>query len=155
MTLDEAIKHCLEVADQNETKALRIGRQYGGTLLPRDAKECRKCAAEHRQLAEWLAELKEFRNSLGAVKLKDMKEAVGLLQELNTENDLLTSQLTEAKRLLKSAAKISNAFLPCDDDICAECVHNTYCLRECDRYFEWKYKGTDEALKLIGDEVNG
>lgn len=54
MTLDEAIAHCLEVAEQNETKALRIGRQYGGTLLNRDAKECRRRAAEHRQLAKWL-----------------------------------------------------------------------------------------------------
>ena len=44
MTLDEAIAHCLEVAEQNETKALRIGRQYKGTLLNRDAKECRRCA---------------------------------------------------------------------------------------------------------------
>lgn len=68
MTLDEAIKHCLEVAENNETKALRIGRQYEGTLLDREAKECRECAADHRQLAEWLQELKEMREQIGTAK---------------------------------------------------------------------------------------
>lgn len=38
MTLDEAIKHCKEVA-----------------------KKCDSCGAEHKQLAEWLIELKERR----------------------------------------------------------------------------------------------
>jgi hypothetical protein len=66
MTIDEAIKHCEEVAEKNETQALRIGQQYEGTLLDRDAKECRECAAEHRQLAEWLTELKEAKRLLKA-----------------------------------------------------------------------------------------
>jgi len=39
MTLDEAIKHCEEVADS----------------------KCDECGAEHRQLAEWLKELKRLR----------------------------------------------------------------------------------------------
>ena len=66
MTIDEAIAHCLEVAEQNEAKALRIGRQFEGTLLNREAKECRECAADHRQLAEWLTELKEAKRLLKA-----------------------------------------------------------------------------------------
>ena len=41
LTLDEAIKHCYEVA---ETK-------------------CNECGKEHLQLAEWLEELKELRQS--------------------------------------------------------------------------------------------
>lgn len=40
MTLDEAIKHCEEVAD---------------------LKGCSKCGKQHRQLASWLSELKEYR----------------------------------------------------------------------------------------------
>ena len=79
MTIDEAIKHCEEVAEQNETKALRIGRQYEGTLLDREAKECRKCAADHRQLAEWLRELKEAKRLL--------KQAVDDISVLLSEND--------------------------------------------------------------------
>jgi hypothetical protein len=73
MTLDEAIKHCLDVAEKNETTALRIGQQYEGTLLDRDAKECRRCAADHRQLAEWLTELKEAKRLLKLV-VEDCKE---------------------------------------------------------------------------------
>jgi len=45
MTLEEAIMHAEEVACSLETKD-----------------KCDKCAAEHRQLAEWLKELKELRN---------------------------------------------------------------------------------------------
>lgn len=56
MTLDEAIKHCLEVAERNEKEAERKS-MYAN----RSAKECLECAAEHRQLAEWLTELKESR----------------------------------------------------------------------------------------------
>lgn len=62
MTLDEAIKHCLEVAEQNETQAEKIGRQFIGSAMDKRATDCQDCAAEHRQLAEWLTELKELRS---------------------------------------------------------------------------------------------
>lgn len=39
MTLDDAIKHCQQVANESECE----------------------CANEHKQLAEWLKELKKFR----------------------------------------------------------------------------------------------
>ena len=42
MTIDEAIKHAEEVAEEQ-------------------VKRCEKCAEEHRQLAEWLKELKQLR----------------------------------------------------------------------------------------------
>ena len=45
MTLDEAIKHCEEVAEQNEEQS------------------CKECANEHRQLAEWLRELEAYRKA--------------------------------------------------------------------------------------------
>jgi len=50
MTLDEAIKHCEEVAD---------GMTEQG--------KCAECAAEYRQLAEWLKELKNARETLHAM----------------------------------------------------------------------------------------
>jgi hypothetical protein len=82
MTLDEAIKHCLEVAEKNESKAQKIGCQFLGTTKDREATECRECAAEHRQLAEWLTDYKELKNSIGAVKLSNMKEALALIRTL-------------------------------------------------------------------------
>ena len=45
MTLDEAINHCLERADQ----------------------DCSSCADEHLQLAEWLIELKDLRKNAQVV----------------------------------------------------------------------------------------
>lgn len=52
-TLDEAIKHCEEVAEENEKNAKSINNIY--------KKSCLECAKEHRQLAEWLKELKTHR----------------------------------------------------------------------------------------------
>ena len=44
MTLDEAIKHAEEVANDMELC-------------------CEECAKEHRQLAEWLKELQEYKKA--------------------------------------------------------------------------------------------
>ena len=57
MTLDEAIKHAEEVADAKEKKACNLydAKNY------EESRECIWCAEEHRQLAEWLKELKEWR----------------------------------------------------------------------------------------------
>lgn len=64
------------------------------------------------------------------------------------------AELVEAKQLLKSAAKIVNSSLCCDDDLCSECVHREECKYsvDYDRCFEWKYKNTEEYKKLIGGE---
>ena len=56
MTLEEAIKHCEEVAEENEKKARK---KNDGTMSTRI--KCEECAKEHRQLAEWLRELKTHR----------------------------------------------------------------------------------------------
>ena len=62
MTLEEAIAHAKEVVVENRKKEAWNrnnphiwndgGRQYA---------ECKKCADEHEQLAEWLEELKQYR----------------------------------------------------------------------------------------------
>lgn len=57
--LEEAIIHCEEVAEENEgmcrvEKAMGLGLQND---------EMMKCASEHRQLAEWLRELKAYREA--------------------------------------------------------------------------------------------
>lgn len=73
-SLDEAIQHCLEVAEINR-------KEFGLCPLPstecdglsdcrcmKNGKEkgCLKCAEEHSQLAEWLRELKRARVLLKA-----------------------------------------------------------------------------------------
>ena len=64
MTLDEAIKHCLERAEENDNCADKCEAVYGeGNGI---IEACRECAADHRQLAEWLTELKEAKRLLKA-----------------------------------------------------------------------------------------
>ena len=57
LTLDAAIKHCFEVAEEQEIIG---GRSKSGI----EKMECERCAADHKQLAEWLTELKEAKRLL-------------------------------------------------------------------------------------------
>ena len=62
MTLDEAIAHAREVAEDKRADAdwkFRHGRL--------NADDCISCAEEHEQLAEWLEELKAYRE-IGTVE---------------------------------------------------------------------------------------
>ena len=54
--LDEAISHCEEVAEEQEKKARK---KNDGTMSTRI--KCEECASDHRQLANWLRELKAYR----------------------------------------------------------------------------------------------
>ena len=58
MTLDEAIKHSEEVAERYE----KMEDSHDDKLK----QECLQCAADHRQLAEWLRELKQLREVVKA-----------------------------------------------------------------------------------------
>lgn len=62
LTLDEAIKHCLEVAENNEQFA---SGKWIGSEGEANRQECKQCAADHRQLAEWLEDLKTASFLLG------------------------------------------------------------------------------------------
>ena len=86
MTIDEAISHALEVAENNEQFA---SGKWIGSEGEANRQECEQCAADYRQLAEWLTELKELKNSIGAVKLSNMKEALELIREYKAENAML------------------------------------------------------------------
>lgn len=56
MTLEEAIKHCEQVAEKND----KIADTFDYSLKTKS--DCKKCASEHRQLAEWLKELKRLQS---------------------------------------------------------------------------------------------
>lgn len=71
LDIDTAIKHCLEVAEQNEISAITYknckgikANMYEKLTAEKAENDCRECAAEHRQLAEWLKELKEAKRLL-------------------------------------------------------------------------------------------
>lgn len=123
MTIDEAISHAIEVAEKNECK---MTSDDGYTDV-----SMKRCATEHRQLAAWLTELKELRDTV--------------------------EELCEAKRLLKMAVSIINNSFPevgscwgCanHDEVNDECKGGAFA--ECADVCKWKY--ADEALALIGED---
>jgi hypothetical protein len=68
LDIDTAIKHCLEVAEENdlaaetyELLAENNHNVYERLTAETNSSRCAECAADHRQLAEWLKELKEWR----------------------------------------------------------------------------------------------
>lgn len=133
MELDEAIKHCLEVAEQNETQADKIGRQLIGSAIDKYATDCRECAAEHRQLAEWLTELKQWRRVYGICPSYEM-----CIPECKEGYD---AQIAEYKRLLKMAVEDINFYVDCYEARCDEC-----CCSQ-DNHCHWKHE--EAALKLL------
>lgn len=60
MDLESAIRHCEEVAKTNE-RICATELSVGLPDIYRHKDEAKKCANEHRQLAEWLKELKVYR----------------------------------------------------------------------------------------------
>lgn len=63
MTLDEEIKHQEEIADRYTGMSEYAENEATG-------EECARVATDHRQLADWLTELKETRKLLTATKYK-------------------------------------------------------------------------------------
>ena len=61
MTIDEAIEHAIEVSEiqRNNDKL----NKTLGVISPYYKTDCIKCAEEHEQLAEWLEELKDYREN--------------------------------------------------------------------------------------------
>lgn len=66
MTLDEAIKHCEEKAEELREKAPYIDDSEYANISAKD--DCLECAREHEQLAKWLKELKDLRESLAIIQ---------------------------------------------------------------------------------------
>lgn len=58
MTLEEGIVHAEDVARMNHEAAKHLTDEH-----PTQAEKCEACAEEHRQLAEWLKELKAYREA--------------------------------------------------------------------------------------------
>jgi hypothetical protein len=57
--LDDAIKHCEEVAEENYGKAIEYLNDR--EVYKHEEQKCVKCADEHMQLAEWLRDYKRLK----------------------------------------------------------------------------------------------
>lgn len=71
MTLDEAIKHEEEIVKEEQYEY----QECVATHNMEGATDCVKCAEEHRQLAEWLKELRVFKSRKGQwLRMSDLSE---------------------------------------------------------------------------------
>ena len=127
MTIDEAIKHCLDVAEQKEIESLTDRWNDGDEWSESIKEDCKQCAADHRQLAEWLMEYKDLKS--------EQNEQYVFIRELMDE-------LKEAKRLLRLAADdIETAMAEEKCKVCGldYCGNDTIC--------KWRF--ADEVEKFL------
>lgn len=127
MTIDEAIRHCEEVAEKMN--------------------DC-ECAADHRQLAEWLRELKELREifskvDTGAIKPKDYLD---LLDEWAKARKLLKAAVEDLRWVNENTQDADGTCIMRKCEGCGDCPLDI----KGDLWCKWKHEA--EALKLIGEE---
>lgn len=83
MTLEEAIIHAEEVAEEQENKA----KVLNGDFYQSRRNDCLKCAKEHRQLAKWLRELVHLRNI--TEYLRDMVTCFEFMDSMHYNEDII------------------------------------------------------------------
>lgn len=109
MTLDEAIKHCEEVMMENLEKTK--DRNASDPI----AINCFECADEHRQLAEWLKELKAYKEQSGdAISRNDV------IDTLNNMHRYIADELT----LCSTGKKFEGNEVFIVDDVYEEIAEN-------------------------------
>ena len=128
MTIDEAIAHAQETADTR-------------TDL------CDECREEHRQLAQWLIELKQLREENDTLKTEIMavKSGSDVLKICKLEEE--NKELKRLMRLAVDDLAWSNCNMG-DNNECPDCPYYSGKPGKC--LHDWKH--VEEALKLIGDE---
>lgn len=73
LSLDDAIKHCEEVAEKKEKECKWISGSEDAGMNGALSKTYAECASEHRQLAEWLKKLKAYEEAKEKIELKAEK----------------------------------------------------------------------------------
>lgn len=150
LTLEDAISHCLETAEQLEERA-NIPYKVEDSELQDNA--CRECAADHRQLAEWLTELKEWKENPFLQIITECRKNYYCNNCTFINHCPFAKWLTElreARRLLKAAVEDIHS-----RDYCNGCIYENaegkeqYLNCEYHNCFKWRY--ADEAEKLLND----
>lgn len=103
LTLDEAIKRCEEVAE-NEEKLSIEGKWFEGEDWNVKARaQCAECASDHRQLAAWLRELKELRETV-----KGMYHFLGEYFEYPCSDEKVAAMMKEKSTCFDCDGKVTN-----------------------------------------------
>lgn len=98
MTIDEAIRHCEEVAEN-----YRCERDDAADINDvGTASDCQQCANDHEQLAAWLQELKEAKKFIRKLQNELLKGTSFYSTSFYEENKELMDKLTEGVEYLDS-----------------------------------------------------
>lgn len=100
MTIDEAISHAMEVAERQEYLSTQNHGYCEEKWNVKAREKCAKCAAEHRQLAEWLRELKEAKKFIRKLQNELLKGTSFYSTSFYEENKELMDKLTEGVEYL-------------------------------------------------------
>jgi hypothetical protein len=104
MTLDEAIKHCEEVAEKQEKIAIYTPFEMLNSDV--DIEKCQECANEHRQLAEWL---KDYKRLLEEDVISRKKVIDTIYRECSGENlDIDFAKVLLLQRKIKSIPSVQS-----------------------------------------------
>lgn len=104
MTLDEAIKHAEEVAEKKDREKEKWQKWLETDSDHRAVAEkvsCEECSKEHRQLAEWLKELAEYKimKECG-YQLVNVKKMIERFDDMGKRGTLLTGENVTQEDLL-------------------------------------------------------
>lgn len=99
MTIDEAIRHCEEVAEQNEFET-RIYDELNRQGDEEYRNNHCQCAADHRQLASWLRELKKAKKFIRKIENKLYLGTSFYPTSFLKENEKLFDELTKGVEYL-------------------------------------------------------
>lgn len=122
LTLDEAIAHAKEVAEEKYNEGFLCHAN------PDDGKldGCVKCAREHEQLAEWLTQLKEYQQLEEKGRLIKLPCKIGddvyfVPSQTNYKLNMLSHHREENKICHQKVARITFSrngwYLECDKDL--------------------------------------
>lgn len=119
LTLDEAIKHAKEVADMNYNDAEKF--DSNDSVENYMKANCMKCAEQHEKLAEWLEELKSYKDIDTLKELKGLKENGAFTGLELAKLAIMQKELKEYKGLEEQGLLVR---LPCKIGDTLYCIDN-------------------------------
>ena len=113
MTIDEAIAHALEMAEEKEREAKEHHQAQVNkcNIIPFATMDytneiyCQKCADEHRQLAEWLTDYKKIKEEKSNNPLKSFLE---YMKDLYLQNKDEVDEIAKEMKLDKEEKNASS-----------------------------------------------
>lgn len=142
MTIDEAISHAREVAEEKR-------KSKSVNLAPEIISECELCAQEHDQLVEWLEELQQCRAIGTPEELKAAMKYVYLAKKHGTVGQVIENcvkyeeigtpeecRAAMEKQTAKRPRIIGNAMICPSCPRCFKSASPTYC-PSCGQMIDW------------------